>query len=149
MYGETHAPYLEKCFRDRKRHLGNAIRTLKNNNVIFDSIVCTGISGIMFASPLSLTMEKNIVVVRKKDEENNHSDYRIESSVEPENLGRWIFVDDLVASGDTYRYVLDSINRWKGLKQLDPLFVGRYLYKDNVFTGFRPKEDEKAILALF
>ncbi len=122
-----HSPYLSEPLYDLARVVNGARRTLDRVN--FDAIVCTGVSGMLVAPALSMAMGKKITVVRKPDDHQNHAMTRIESGMEHDD--RWIFVDDLCASGQTRERVRNAmVDSGYG----DP--VGTYLYIDDLYREY-------------
>lgn len=121
--------YLFPAFYYRMANLKAAISTLKLNCKDFDTIVCTGVSGILFASPLSLFMKKNLVVVRKQRDA-SHSTNKIEANCYCDEVGKWIFVDDLVDTGKTLTRVRKAIKDWSGEAGE---YRGRFLYDGSGF----------------
>ena len=80
----------------------NTIKDLREYD--FDSIVCCGTSGLIIAPQVCEILNKEIVIVRK-DHEKRYSPFVIEGI-----LGsRFVFLDDLVCSGATLRYVIKNI----------------------------------------
>jgi orotate phosphoribosyltransferase-like protein len=128
-YSAGCASHLFKAFNDREKYINVAIEKLKFYNVQFDVIVCTGCSGIVFASVLAYVMGKELVIVRKGSDR-SHSNRKVEGSVKSEHFGKWIFVDDLVDSGKTRKRVKKAIKAWAGEEALKN-YVGDYLYDDN------------------
>lgn len=90
--------------------------------VEFDTFVGTGISGTVAALRLSRLMDKRYLLVRKPND-GTHSSKSAEGT-----LGkRWVFVDDLVASGRTLVRVwnkMKSYNNWEFQSE----FAGVFLY---------------------
>lgn len=77
-------------------------------NVDFDTFVATGLSGAVVAPILARELGKHFLIVRKADDHSTHSSKRGVG-----RLGkRWIFVDDLVSSGNTRRHVKESVDRF-------------------------------------
>jgi len=74
--------------------------------VKYDTIVVTGSSGMMIGPILARALRKKVFVVRKKPEyESSHSHCAFLGT-----LGhRWVFVDDFISSGETFRRVRDGI----------------------------------------
>ena len=70
----------------------------------FDSIVCCGTSGLLVAPQIAEILDKHIVVVRK--DQKCYSDFFVEG-VAP---NRYIIVDDFICTGNTIRYITDSIS---------------------------------------
>lgn len=66
----------------------------------FDSIVCCGVSGLMVVPQIAELLNKNILIIRKRDEK-RYSDFRSEG-VAP---FRYVVIDDLVCSGTTIKYI--------------------------------------------
>lgn len=128
-YDAPCAGYLYPALYDRMTNLKDAIATLKVDCGDFDTIVCTGVSGVLFASPLALLMKKNLVIVRKAKDA-SHSSNRIEANCFADDVGKWIFVDDLIDSGKT----LKRVKREMGLWAEDAEYLGNYLYEDGYFA---------------
>lgn len=88
----------------------------------FDTFVGTGLSGTIAAPVLAYALNKKFLIVRKASdaELQNHSGHSSEG-----HLGaRWVFVDDLISSGDTFRRVADVV----GATDPDTRYAGIYLY---------------------
>jgi len=103
--------------KNRNQIVMNTIKGLRDYD--FDSIVCCGTSGLIVAPQVCEILNKEIVIVRKEHEK-RYSPFVIEGI-----LGsRFVFLDDLVCSGTTLRYVL------KNLKEEHPYAkcVGAYSY---------------------
>lgn len=111
--------YASKAW-DRKVILA-AKRELKD--VDFDTFVCMGLSGIVFASKLSHVMDKKLFIVRKQ--KSAHSTHHAEGE-----LGlRWIFVDDFISTGDTKRKVIEGVDKYVGTQSsFETTGIGEYLY---------------------
>lgn len=77
------------------------LRTISND---FDSIACCGTSGLMVVPQIAELLNKNIILIRKKNEK-CYSDFAIEG-VKP---FRYIIIDDLICSGNTVRHIQRSI----------------------------------------
>ncbi len=106
-----------------------AISALKG--VEFDTIAVTGSSGLIFGGALSYATGKPLLLVRKKNDK-SHSRSPVEGPLRP---GRWLFVDDQVASGNTLRRVRRAIEYFSP----DAVYVGKYTYTE---YGFQSVEDE-------
>jgi len=105
------------------------VRTLNNaeNDIMewgddFDSIAFTGVSGAALAFPLSVSLDKSLLCVRKRGE-SNHSPFVVEGYIDTMS---YIIVDDFVHSGATIRRIIREI------KLVAPAAIakGIYLYKD-------------------
>jgi len=103
----------------------------------FDTIVCCGISGIVFGLPLARKMGRKIVIVRK-DGDGTHSTNRVESDCFANEVGNYIIVDDLIDSGATLERILKEMKEHSGKKGKH---VATYLYAGGNLR--RPPEAEK------
>lgn len=120
--------YLFPAFYNRRENLKKAIATLKTDCATFDTIVCTGVSGVLFASPLALLMKKNLVIIRK-NRDGSHSGRKVEANCAEGEVGKWIFVDDLVDSGATRKRVKREMKLWADTAT----YLGDYLYESAYF----------------
>lgn len=73
----------------------------------FDTIVCSGISGLVVAPALAARMGKELLIVHKQGYK-THSPYDVEGNVASEC---YIIIDDLVDTGDTIRYIVEQVDR--------------------------------------
>ena len=127
-----HSPYLQHVLMNTGEVIAAATETLSHYDDEYDAIVCTGISGLLLGPMLAHLLGKRLAVVRKPEDKDNHAVVRIESSMSRND--RWIFLDDLVASGGTIQRVLESMDVSPGYA--GPM-VGCYLYNDDRWTGGR------------
>jgi len=98
-----HAYYLGGFFNNRYAIISD-FESKAIHNLDFDAIVVCGIGGLLFGPILAHTFSKELIVVRKPDDINNHSGSIIESR-DLRKKFRYIFVDDLIAKGLTFAYV--------------------------------------------
>lgn len=119
-----HASYLGDVVSNPAGLLLKASEVL--SNVDYDTIVATGLSGALFAPTLAHTFRKKLLLIRKP--ESTHSSRPVEGE-----LGkRWLFVDDLIASGSTLRTVHSKVvalgtSTWAP-SGFQTEFVGAFLY---------------------
>lgn len=99
--------------------------------VSYDTIVGTGLSGTIFAARVAPVIGKHFAIVRKADDESTHSRRRVEGNVG----GKYIFADDLISSGNTFRHAFTSMKTEHGNCE----FVGAYLYQ-TLSIDFIPAE---------
>jgi adenine/guanine phosphoribosyltransferase-like PRPP-binding protein len=90
--------------KNRNKIIIKAVCDLRPIANTFDSIACCGVSGLMVVPQIAELLNKNIVVIRKPDEK-RYSDFYIEG-VSP---FRYIVVDDLICSGDTFKWIRQAI----------------------------------------
>lgn len=70
----------------------------------FDALAFTGVSGMLIGPPIAMALDKSMLVVRK--ERSGHSSLIVEGDL---GARRYVFVDECIASGDTYRRVKEQI----------------------------------------
>ena len=99
----SHASYLSKVFnrKEQDKAISDIKKLIKEKELVFDGFIVTGISGITMGSILSRILRKDLVIVRKADD-GTHSSYKVENY---KHGKRYIFLDDLIASGTTYKNV--------------------------------------------
>jgi len=110
----------------------------------FNAIACRGMSGCIVASCLSARLNKNLIVVRKK-ESSHHSNFQVEGSL---NCKKYIIIDDFIGQGGTVWSIISEIH-----SSLNPKSrcVGIYLYKysnDNKHrTQFFERKIQKQLIS--
>ena len=128
-----HSPYLNCAMTQTQRVIGDALKTLGDHVKEFDAIVVTGVSGLIVGPTLAYLLGKRLAVVRKKSDwhttGNNHAVVNVESALNMND--RWIFVDDLIASGETIKRVETEMRVVEGFKGK---MAGRYLYNSDCWT---------------
>ena len=80
-----------------------AIEALRTKR--FDSLAFRGLSGAIIAPPVAIALKKNLILVRKPEEE-THSDYLVEGN---SSSKKYIIIDDFVSSGKTARAIIEAI----------------------------------------
>lgn len=107
-------------------NLDKVIRTARRDlaRVDFDTLVGTGLSGAVVIPALARSMKKDFVLIRKEKDDSHHGSNRLLG-----RLGtRWIFVDDLVASGRTRDRVMEKVAHACVERGFTTTHVGDYLY---------------------
>lgn len=101
-----HVDYLEKLIRieEVKKTIRRSKALLKRYD--FDTIAFRGMSGALIAPHLALALNKHLILVRKNITD-THSEHTVEG-----NKGslRYVIVDDLIATGNTVRTILDAVH---------------------------------------
>lgn len=93
----------------------------------YDTIVGTGLSGTIFTARVAPGLSKKFAIVRKPDDQSNHSGARVEGTVGD----RFVFADDFICSGETMRRVLEEMHeRYPNCE-----FVGVYQYQREEFMN--------------
>lgn len=95
----------------------------------FDFIAVTGMSGALVGSPVAIALDKPLTLIRK-DSDSNHGSPMIVGHLK----GRYIFLDDFLASGKTRLTVIEKLKaydrnqRYYDRNHKDMEYVGDYLY---------------------
>ncbi len=108
----TYAPKVLKTF----------VKYIRSSKVQFDTIVCRGTSGLLVAPFVAMAMKKHLIIVRKSD--GNHYGSPTEGYTNP---GRFIIVDDFIASGNTCRTIIQTI--LSNFQRTNPKCVAIFCYR--------------------
>ena len=101
---KLHASYLGDVF-DSATKLVTVMRSrLAEAKVEYDTLIGTGLSGSLIIPHMARALRKNFAIVRKPG--SSHSTTRIEGTI---GAG-WLFVDDLIATGQTFTRVHGLVN---------------------------------------
>lgn len=113
----------------RPQTIESAVEFLRE--VDFDTVVVSGVSGLLVGPAVAHLLGKKIAVVRKRDDVNNHSCGKVE--------GYWgykyVIIDDFVASGRTVRFIVDQMKSYAHGCEC----VGFYSYHPNEWDGMKPE----------
>lgn len=88
----------------RNRVILQCVKDIRNSNVDFDTIACSGTSGLLTVPRISEILKKNILVVRKRKEK-SYSPFQYEGPIP----NKYIILDDLICSGRTVRHINKTI----------------------------------------
>lgn len=119
----AHAYYLENALRPYLREEPLNWLVSKLERVDFDGIAVRGMSGITIGSMLADRMKKELILVRKDEDNLNHSPQRVEMA---NSVKSYIIVDDLTGSGTTVGTIHAK------LKAQGLVCRGIYLYRERV-----------------
>jgi hypothetical protein len=111
--------YSDWAYNDPAGIITAAYRNLQG--VEFDTFVCRGLSGVLVAPLLARAMSRNFLIVRKTNEGSNSG-----SQIEGTFGHRWIFLDDFIACGGTFRACQEAVDLY--VKEPHEL-VGAYQYQ--------------------
>jgi len=88
----------------RNEIIAQCSNSLKQYSSLFDTVACCGTSGLLVVPQITEILNKNILIVRKKNEQ-RYSPFLYEGVV-PKN---YIIIDDLICSGKTIKHILRTI----------------------------------------
>jgi hypoxanthine phosphoribosyltransferase len=110
-----------------KKIIPQAAKLLKGMK--FDAIAFRGMSGCLFAAPLSLRLRKPLLMVRKPCAcpSSTHTKMKVEGDI---NAQTYIIVDDFIGTGRTVREIISTLQQWAE-------FDDRSLKCIGVLTAFR------------
>ena len=105
----AHALYLNTCFNipTRDKKIEELVEYIQSSNLKFDSLVVTGISGLVVGSILSYKINKNLCVVRKSRK--THSLLKVESG--KDTIDSYLIIDDIMDSGKTVRSIIKELRK--------------------------------------
>lgn len=83
-----------QCIDDLKKHFSK-----------FDAIACCGTSGLLVVPQITELLKKNIIVVRKKNDQ-RYSPFEYEGVVPR----KYLIIDDLICSGKTVKHIINTIS---------------------------------------
>lgn len=124
----NHAGYMDALQPgSRKSYLDRAISKLRG--IEFDTIVFSGMSGAIFAPLLADRLGKEIALVRKESD-SNHSCMSVEGYAD---IRKYVFVDDLICSGDTFRRCQEKIQKFAP----SAICVASYQYREGYYKEIK------------
>lgn len=104
----------------------------------FDFIVVTGMSGVLVGVPVALNLGVPVAVLRKQGEP-CHGGFDVLNYKAV--VGRYLFLDDFISVGRTYKRVRDRMADWPNdhhgydeMPQTPPTYAGAYLYENQEFS---------------
>lgn len=104
----------------------DATASLRKHRSEFDSIIVTGLSGVLVGTTVSLRLKKPLVVLRKECEDSHSARGQL---LNVSRLGeRVLFLDDFISDGETWRRTQSAVER------VSSRVVARYLYRDDVYN---------------
>lgn len=130
---------------DMSRALENIREACLGRMASFQSVVVTGLSGIVPAAVFCHIYHKDLVVIRKSGED--YHGQSIEGPMDWQQT-KYIIVDDFMSSGDTMKRVLDRLSL-EDMDHHEPVFI--VLYADKYFhtsmTLYYPETIQRLIEA--
>jgi phosphoribosylpyrophosphate synthetase len=106
-----------------------AAKIIKEVNA--DAIVACGHSGLVMAGAVGFATGVPIVAVRKPGEAQLSQSHETVNAALPAKAQRWVWIDDFVASGHTYRHAREELIRREIVESPEPEALILYAaYKD-------------------
>ncbi|WP_280395528.1 phosphoribosyltransferase [Nocardia brasiliensis] len=100
-------------------------------DVHFDTLVGTGLSGALMIPTLARALSVDFLLIRKPND-GSHARSNCEG-----RLGeKWLFVDDLIDTGETLRRVYREVGEAATARGHATGFVGAYLYESTRYRDF-------------
>jgi adenine/guanine phosphoribosyltransferase-like PRPP-binding protein len=94
----------------------------------YDTMIGTGLSGALVIPTLARALGKYWAIVRKPGE-STHSWRTVEGKIG----NRWIFVDDMVASGKTRDRVIEAVENITSKEKYATQYLGTFLYHESPY----------------
>ncbi|WP_280429118.1 phosphoribosyltransferase [Nocardia brasiliensis] len=93
-------------------------------DIRFDTLVGTGLSGALMIPTLARALSVDFLLIRKPND-GSHARSKCEG-----RLGeKWLFVDDLIETGETLRRVYHEVGEAATARGHATRFIGAYLYE--------------------
>jgi orotate phosphoribosyltransferase len=127
---KTISGYLTEGFTDPEGIFERAKRDLAR--IDYDTIIGTGFSGAVVIPELARRLGKNWALVRKESPyRGTHSGFKVEGTIGK----RWLFVDDMVATGTTRTKVKDAVQDHLMIFNHTAHYAGTWSYNgDSVYA---------------
>jgi hypothetical protein len=113
---------LDGAFDDPLAMIRRAEAELRN--ITYDTLVGTGFSGALVIPVIARGLNKQFLLLRKPGDSHHHGD----APGEGDFGRRWVFVDDGISTGTTWRRVRDQIQAIAAQARIPQEFQGAYLY---------------------
>ena len=107
----------------------NAVKALRKPcfRKLFDGIAFRGMSGALVAPEIAVKLKVGMLAVRKAAE-HSHSELKVEGDY---SCTRYVVVDDMVATGDTIRAIMEDIEKaFPSRGYVPPTLAGIILYNN-------------------
>jgi adenine/guanine phosphoribosyltransferase-like PRPP-binding protein len=112
--------------KTKRKRIMNRCKKEMINFPEFDAFAFRGNSGALMGMPLAFSLNKEIIVVRKTKDEEDHHSWQMVEGLSP-NGARIVIVDDFISSGRTIEVITTAINAIAS-KDNPCKFVGLLLY---------------------
>ena len=107
-----------------------ATEDLRPHRKDFDSVVVTGVSGLVVGAPVALRLRKPLVIIRKKGDDSHSGKHE-----NIKHIGkRALFLDDFVSGGHTELRVRDAVAAHGDGARV----AAHYLYRDRLYYKTSP-----------
>jgi adenine/guanine phosphoribosyltransferase-like PRPP-binding protein len=125
-------PYFAAPFSQSGRRDAIDTARMAQDRLDFDTVVVTGISGVVMGGVIAHALGCHLLIVRKEDDTSTHSWSRVEGY-----LGaRWVFLDDFTETGRTRARVRRLVRDIARERDIATTNVGSVLYENgDVLNG--------------
>lgn len=124
-YYTNAASYLESIWTKPDELVQRFQSKMEINNVEYDTLIGRGVSGALAVPLFARAAHTQYGIVRK--DEGSHSSRTVEGTIGK----RWIFVDDLIDSGETFLETAKKMASFSKNVDWSTQLVGAYLYLSN------------------
>ncbi len=127
----SHSQYLTRAFDPDYLESEFKRLVVSDPAVEYDVLVGIGLSGALALSALRARIPDLPIAIIRKDRDSEHATYRIESTIDLDfsRNTRWIFVDDLISSGETLR----KVKRTMAARYPSSKYAGTFLYNPSTY----------------
>lgn len=137
----TSFSYFGRAFKDPFGIADQLVRMAKVYDVEFTSIVVTGVSGGSIAPLLAAALDVKFAIIRKESDNSHAMPCNDMPVFEGTITDRWLFVDDFIGTGATFRTVQRAVQIIAAKdRKSDFQCVGSFQYERDTFTPLRLAE---------
>lgn len=113
----------------RKEILDRLEKQIDDSGIVFQAIAFCGMSGALIAPALAQRLNCGLILVRK-EKEPRHTYLKVEGYTKG---SRYIIIDDQIATGNTIKYILETIHQDDNFQEMNAQAV--FLYNNELEGG--------------
>jgi len=123
-----------------KKRIEDTIQYLRVRTKKFDAIAFRGMSGALVAPAVAARLKKNLLMVRKP-QENSHSSMKVEGFCE--TAQRYVIIDDFVSSGNTISEIRKAVTKFESDDSKEHSLVAVVCY---AFLEYHDEDQKSALI---
>lgn len=108
----------------------------------FQVIAVSGMSGVLVGSPVAIRLRRELVVIRKPSDSDNHSSEDIINGQAVKVSTPYLFLDDFISLGSTFNRVRE---RMEYSEDTRAVYAGSYLYAQHTLSLAEEREEPPRI----